>query len=126
MTRRLRLQRIDGEFAVCRLHSDDAIPEWTRGTFVSISRTPHELSIVCESRFVPEEAQAERGWGCVSVVGPIPFEVTGVAAKLCSPLADAGIPLFLVSTYDTDYLLVKEALLDRALRVLASAGWDVD
>lgn len=123
MTRQLALHRIEGEYAVCRLASDDVMPEWARGAFVSVSRTPHELSIVCESRFVPEEVQAERGWGCIAVAGPIPFEVTGVAAKLCSPLADAGISLFLVSTYDTDYLLVKEAVIDRALGVLAAAGW---
>jgi hypothetical protein len=69
--------------------------------------------------------KSERGWRCVAVAGPIPFEVTGVAARLTGPLADASIPLFLVSTFDTDYLLVKQELFDDALRVLEAAGWDI-
>ena len=79
-----------------------------RGAFTSITRTPDELSIVCDEDAVPADIKAERGWRTLRIEGPIPFEMVGVAAALLSPLAEAGISIFLVSTFDTDYLLVKD------------------
>jgi hypothetical protein len=115
----LQLTLLAERFAVCRLPPGEAIPQWaTGGPFLSISRTSDELSIVCLETSAPHDVQAERGWRCLKVEGPIPFEVTGVAAALTAPLAAAGISLFLVSTYDTDYLLVKEPLLERAIAAL--------
>jgi hypothetical protein len=115
----LELTLLGERFAVCRLPPAEAIPMWAAGgPFVSISRTADELSIVCLEKHAPNDVQAERGWRCLKVEGPIPFEVTGVAAALTAPLAAAGISLFLVSTYDTDYLLVKEPLLEQAMAAL--------
>lgn len=121
----LRLTTLPARLVVCRLASDAAIPDWAGGSFVSITRTPDELSIVCEEHGIPDEVRAERGWRCLKVKGPIPFEVTGVAAALTAPLADAGISLFLVSTFDTDYLLVKEEALARAIAALRGANIEV-
>jgi hypothetical protein len=118
----LPLELLPERFAVCRLAPHDPQPAWPAGAFVSVTRTRGELSVVCEETHVPAEVQAERGWRCLAVAGPIAFETTGVAAALVSPLADARISVFLVSTYDTDYLLLKADALDDALGVLAAAG----
>lgn len=120
----LRLTPLPQLFAVCRLPPGDPIPTWARGAFVSITRTSEELSIVCEEGEVPEEVTAERAWRCLKIEGPIPFEMTGVAAAVVAPLAMAHISVFLVATYDTDYLLVKAATFEQAVDVLSRAGHD--
>ena len=89
---------------------------------MSITRTDAELSIVCDEGSVPDHEKAERGWRCLRVAEQIPFETTGVAASLTTPLAAAGISIFLVSTFDTDYLLVKDDAFERACDVLSVAG----
>lgn len=121
MTRRLTL--LPGTLAVCRLDPADAIPDWAReGSIVSITRTPRELSIVCDATGVPPGVRCETGWRALEVDGPIPFTATGVVASLAGPLAAARIGLFVLSTYDTDYLLVKDDDLETAARVLRDAG----
>jgi hypothetical protein len=121
----MRLELHPGRLAVCRLAANATLPGWPSGTFVSITRTPDELSIVCDEDSVPVDVQAERGWRALQLIGPIPFEVTGVAAALTSALAASAISLFLVSTYDTDWLLVKESSLERAVEALRNAGYDL-
>ena len=121
----LRLSKVPGTYAVCRLAPDAPMPTWVRGAFTCITRTPDELSIVCDDDAVPVDIKAERGWRALRVEGPIPFEMVGIAAALISPLADARISIFLVSTFDTDYLLVKEDVFVRAMDVLRHAGHDV-
>lgn len=112
--------------AVCRLAADAAIPDWARGAFVSITRTHAELSIVCDESQVPSDvAQADRGWRVLEVAGPFAFNVTGVAAALTAPLAANGIPLLLIATFDTDYVLVKEELLESATRALQDQRHEV-
>lgn len=114
-----------GTFAVCRLDPAAPIPAWPRGTFVSITRTPDELSIVCEESSVPGDVRAERNWRALRVEGPIPFEVTGVAAAITAPLGAAGISVFLIATFDTDYLLVKDEVFARAAAVLRESGVEI-
>lgn len=121
----MKLTLFPAPLAVCRLGADAPDPAWPRGAFVSISRTPDELSIVCDDDAVPENVQAERGWRALKLEGPIPFEVTGVAASLAGALAAEGISLFLISTYDTDWVLVKDAALERAIAALRRAGYDL-
>lgn len=120
--KRLRLSILPGRLAVCRLSPDAAVPPWVRGAFTSITRTADELSVVCDADAVPEDVQAERGWRVLKVEGPIPFELTGVAAALVAPLAEARISVFLLATYDTDYLLLKEESFEHAVEVLRAAG----
>lgn len=111
------------ELAVCRLPPDAPVPEWAmRGPFHVIARTPAELSIVCAATEVPDDARSEKGWRCFSVAGPIPFEETGVLLSIAAPLAEAGIGIFAVSTFDTDYVLVPGTRLADAVRALESAG----
>lgn len=121
----LRLAILPHRLAVCRLDSDAPLPSWIRGAFTSVTRTDEELSVICDDDAVPADVKAERGWRAVRVLGPIPFEVTGVAAALVSPLAAAGISVFLLATFDTDYLLLKDEVFARALDVLRDAGHDI-
>jgi putative acetyltransferase len=117
---------LDGTFGVCRLASDASIPTWaTAGGFLSITRTTDELSVVCRQDAVPEGILCERGWRCWRVAGTIPFSVVGVLASLTAPLAEAGISVFAISTFDTDYLLVKEQDLMAALDALRRQGYTV-
>ena len=121
----MRLSTLVAPVAVCRLAPDAAIPAWVRGAFTSITRTADELSIVCDDDAVPPDVQAERGWRASKLEGPIPFEMTGVASALLAPLARAEISVFLISTYDTDYLLLRAETFARALEVLRGAGYEV-
>jgi len=112
-------------YAVCRLASDAAIPSWPSGAFVSITRTADELSIVCAEESVPPDVQAERGWRCLALEGPIPFNAIGVAAAITTALAAARVSVFFVSTYDTDYVLVPGRSLDSAIAALRAAAFDL-
>jgi hypothetical protein len=119
----LRLSVVDGVFAVCRLAPDASIPAWsTTGDLFSITRTADELSVVCRQDAVPEGIICERGWRCLRVAGTMPFSVIGILASLTVPLAEAGISVFAISTFDTDYLLVKAEDLDRAVEALRGQG----
>lgn len=122
----MTLHLLPGRLAVCRLPPGDAVPAWTLGhTFWSVTRTPAETSVVCPAEAVPDGVRTEPGWRALGVDGPLDFGLTGVLAALAAPLADAGVPIFVVSTYDTDYLLVPEPTLDRALATLETAGHPV-
>jgi hypothetical protein len=124
---RLQLLTVPGRFAVCRLGPDDPVSAWaTDKGFCSITRTQDELSVVCPEDVVPDAVRSERGWRCLRVVGPIPFLTVGILASLVAPLAQAGISVFAVSTFDTDYLLVKEETFAAACAALRQAGHTVD
>lgn len=115
----LTLQVLDQKLAICRLAGDEAVPDWcSKGSFVSITRTPGELSLVCEEVLVPEELNVERNWRALKVKGPLDFSLTGILSSLLTPLANAGIPVFAISTFDTDYLLLKQDQLQKAIRLL--------
>jgi hypothetical protein len=119
------LELLPDTFAICRLDPDAAIPDWANGEFVSITRTPEALSIVCRQDDVPDDMQSERGWRCLRIVGKLDFSLVGVIATLTKVLADAGISVFLMSTYDTDYLLVRGRDVDRTVETLVEAGHSV-
>jgi uncharacterized protein len=123
----LHLRRLSETFAVCQLSADASIPRWADGAgFMSISRTDDELSIVCMADRVPPEVRAEVGWSCLQLVGPFEFTLTGILLSVLAPLADAGIGIFAVSTFDTDYVMVKTDRLDEAISALEAAGHSVD
>jgi hypothetical protein len=109
-------------FAVARLNADAPLPEWARGEFVSITRTRDELSIVCRDDGVPADVTAARGWRCLRAEGPFALDETGIAASFVAPLASASISVFIIATYDTDYLLLDGTVLARAIEVLRAAG----
>jgi len=115
----LTLQIFEPELAICRLPPTSPIPDWIGDKdFISVTRTPDELSIVCSEDRVPGEVEAERNWRMLGIKGPLDFSMTGVLASLVNPLADAGIALLAISTYNTDYILVKTDCFERALGIL--------
>jgi hypothetical protein len=119
----LQLGVLPALFAVCRLGPEEPVPQWaTAGDFSSFSRTADELSIVCREDVVPAGVRCQRGWRCLRVAGPLDFALVGVLASLLVPLAAAGISVFAVSTFDTDYLLIPDADLPRATEALQRAG----
>ena len=123
----MQLYVLDELYAVVRLDPDAPLPLWAqRGHFRSVTRSDTEMSIVCREEDVPVDASAERGWVCFQVAGPLDFSLTGVVASLVAPLSDAEIPLFVISTFETDYLLVREHDLQAAVDALTSAGHAVD
>lgn len=121
------LYRLAARYAIARLDPGIGWPWWATWSegLAAIVRTPAECSIVCEDRLVPAGVVAERGYAAFAVEGPIPFGETGVLAGLTQPLAMAGISVFAIATYDTDYLLVGEAAAEEAMRVWRQAGYAV-
>jgi hypothetical protein len=117
-----RFHVLPGLFAVCRLDRNTPWPAWARGAFVSVTATADELSVVCEAAAVPLAIQADREWRVLKVVGPFAFTTTGVLASLAAPLAQAGVSLLAIATYETDYLLVKSETIDHAVATLVAAG----
>lgn len=114
-----------GVYAVARLDPGAPIPDWADRVgpeLRSVTRTHAELSIVAPADEVPSEVRAERGWRLLEVAGPLDFGQTGILSGLTAPLAEAGVAVFVVSTFDTDLLLVREAQLDRAVAALRAAG----
>ena len=119
-SQKLTLSILPRRFAICKLGKDDSIPEWlaTRSGLFSITRTTDELSILCEERIIPPDIQAERGLTAFKVEGTLDPSLTGILASLTGVLAEAEISVFVISTYRTDYLLVKSENLDNAISAL--------
>lgn len=121
MSRRLRLA--PWSLAICRFPADAPLPAWVfhaSPTFWSLTRTPDELSVVCPVDDLPPSVEVWEGpWRAFLLEGPVPFDLTGVVHSLTAPLAEAGIPVFVLSTHDTDVLLVRSEHLARARSALA-------
>jgi hypothetical protein len=126
----LRLIVLPGELAVVRLPPDAHVPQWAfsaaPGALWSLTRTDDEVSIVRAADAVPSDARAERGWRALRVAGTIDFALTGVLSAVLVPLAEAGVSIFAISTYDTDYVLVRGDALDAAVEALRQAGHAVE
>jgi hypothetical protein len=121
-----RIILLPGTLAICRLETTASIPDWaTLGPFCSVTRTEEELSVVCPEARVPQEVKRETGWRALKVEGPLDFSLTGILASLAGPLAREKVSVFAISTYDTDYLLVKEEQLEKAIRALREEGNEV-
>jgi hypothetical protein len=123
----LPLGLLPQRFAVARLPPDAGVPGWAVSSPVlsTVVRTRAELSLLTEESVVPAHAPAERGYRAFRVRGPLPFHLVGILAAVAQPLAEAAIAIFALSTYDTDYVLVKQADLPAARAVLQAAGHTV-
>jgi uncharacterized protein len=115
---------LPGALAVARLEPGAPLPEWAgpAGALHAVVRTAEETSIVCPAEAVPDEVRAERGFRALQVAGPLDFALTGVLAALAGPLAEAGISIVALATFDTDYVLVRAERLDAAVEALRAAG----
>ena len=119
----LALRQVHGSFAVCRLAAGSPLPAWFKPeAFASVSWSAEEVSITCLASQVPEDVHCERDWRCLMLQGPFAFELTGILLKVLQPLAAAGIGIFAVSTFDTDYVLVKAHAFEDAKRALLESG----
>lgn len=120
---RFTISIFDERLAVCRLDPGSEIPSWAgEGGFSSATRTPDELSIVCPESSVPPEIAREPVWRALELEGPFDLGLTGVLASILSPLAQASVSVFVISTHDTDYVLVRETQLERTTRELSERG----
>ena len=120
---RLKFRQLRGPYAIVRLAADAPVPDWaTRGDFTSITRTADELSIVCPADNVPPDVDSPHRWICLKLEGPFPFELTGVLLSFIEPLSRNGVPIFAISTYDTDYVLIQEEWAGAGLNALQAAG----
>lgn len=121
-----RLAILKERFGVCRLQPDQPVPlDLLKATFISITRTPDELSIVCPEALLPPDVPSEVGWRCMGIQGVLDFSMVGVLAELSSLLAVTGISIFVVSTFNTDYILIKEEKIHEAVAVLEEAGHEI-
>ena len=119
----LKFHRLAGLYGVVRLAQDAAVPDWaTTGDFTSITRTDEELSIVCPTDNIPPDVQFSNRWVCLKLDDPFPLSQTGVLLSFIEPLSENGVPIFTVSTYDTDYVLIEEDRTDFALSLLRQVG----
>jgi len=110
-------------FAICSLDKNVSIPSWaTVGNFFSITHTSEELSIVCNEQSIPIGIKSDRDWRCLKVEGPLDFSLIGIIANISATLAMEEISIFAVSTYDTDYILIKSPQIDRAIAALTRIG----
>jgi hypothetical protein len=120
------LRVLDEPLAIARLPADADVPAWaTASELHSITRTPTELSIVCADRDVAEGVTEERGWRGLVVEGTLDLNQVGVLEELAGPLAAAEVPIYVISTYETDYVLVPSESLGTAAAALERAGHSV-
>lgn len=125
--RSLHFAVLPGRLAICRLPAGAPPPDWAwTGSLHSITRAGDELSVVCDDNAAPEGTRCERGWRCLALRGPFSLSEVGVVAALAQPLAQAGVSIFVLSTFDTDWVLVRESQLDRAAAVLRQAGHTIE
>ncbi|MGA7590788.1 MAG: ACT domain-containing protein [Candidatus Sulfotelmatobacter sp.] len=119
----LKFRELPGLYVIVRLNPDASIPDWaTKADFTSITRTADELSIVCPLDNIPKDLARGPLWICLKLEGPFPFSQTGVLLSFIAPLSNNCVPIFAISTYDTDYVLVQEEFAASTLRALGSAG----
>jgi len=125
MPRKFTLTVIPEALAVCQMPSDAPLPNWPDGSFLSVTRTRDELSVIVPETAVPDGVPKHGGFRALKISGPLDFGESGVLATLSNTLAVAGLSIFVISTYDTDYILVRQENLARAIAVLRQAGHEV-
>jgi uncharacterized protein len=113
-------------YAVVRMPPSAPVPDWaTRGDFNSITRTASELSIVCPAENIPKDIDRGLPWICLKLDGPFSFSQTGILLSFIEPLSENSVPIFAISTYDTDYVLIPQEHADRAKGLLHEAGHEL-
>ncbi|MHA1745295.1 MAG: ACT domain-containing protein [Promethearchaeota archaeon] len=123
---KLTLELLNLKYAICKLKLSDPLPDCaTLGEFWSMTHTNDEVSLIIQESQVTNEWIAELGWRILKVRGPLYFSLTGIIASLAVPLAEAKISIFATSTYDTDYIMIKETQLNAAVQVLRANGFEM-
>ncbi|MGO0905369.1 ACT domain-containing protein [Clostridioides difficile] len=123
----MKLKLFLEEYAVCRLSSNSKIPTWIdTKNFYSITKTDDELSIVCSNNNIPSDVKSEKEWRILKILGPLDFSLIGILSKISGLLADNKISIFAISTYDTDYILIKEKDIKNACKILNCNGYEIE
>jgi hypothetical protein len=126
MPQKLKFRRLLRTYAIVRMAPDALVPDWAaKGAFTSISRSVDELSIVCPTEDLPKDIVPGLRWICYKLEGPFAFSLTGVLLSFIEPLSNSGIPIFAISTYDTDYVLVQEEFAGMTQQALDQAGHEL-
>lgn len=124
--KKLNLRLLKDTYGVCRLNKDDSIPSWAfDGEFFSITKTNDELSIVCLENNIPSDIKYEKFWKILKIEGPLDFSLVGILSKISSLMAENNISIFAISTYDTDYILIKKEKIDSAVNILEKDLYNV-
>lgn len=126
MEKKLIMKVLEGIYGVCRLDSNQPIPNWaTNSSFYSITRTFDELSIVCFQESIPDDVKFERDWRILKVEGPLDFSLIGILSSISTVLAENKISIFAISTFDTDYILIKSKDFESAINALKDNGYEI-
>ena len=121
----MKLSVLEGTYAVCRLSPNTPIPDWSQKanqSFVSITQTAEELSIVCSEHLIPDGIKCEKSWKAIKVCGELDFGQIGIISSLSAPLAHNSIPVFIISTFNTDYIMVKQQYIEQTKSILRDNG----
>ena len=125
-TMRLTLKVQDVTLAICKLEPGSEVEEWSDGTGIfSVLRTDDEVTVVCSEELVPEGVHCSKGWKCIRLVGHFEFSEVGILSQLALPLAGANVPIFVMSTFNTDYIMVRKQDLQKATEALRMAGHEI-
>jgi len=123
---KLVLKASNGIYAVCRFDSSQPIPDWAKDSeFYSITRTFEELSIVCSQESISDDVKCEKDWRMLKVEGPLDFSLIGILSSISTVLAHSKISIFVISTFNTDYILVKNKDFDNAISALSYEGYEI-
>lgn len=126
MKKILTMKLIKETFGVCRFENNDTIPTWAfEGEFFSITKTDDELSVVCGEKYIPMDVKCERDWRALKVLGPLDFSLVGILSKISTVLANESVSIFAISTYDTDYILVKSKDIEKAVSSLEKENYEI-
>lgn len=123
---KLTIKLLKEKYGVCRLNKDEDILSWAlQGEFYSITKTEDELSVVCLQDNIIENIKCEKDWRVLKIEGPLDFSLVGILSKISTLMANNSISIFAISTYDTDYILIKEKDINRAVKVLNNDNYEV-
>ncbi|WP_026884752.1 ACT domain-containing protein [Clostridium akagii] len=122
----LTLKLLKEKYGVCRLSAEESIPKWGKNSpFYSITKTVDELSIVCYEDCIPRDIKCEKDWRVLKVQGTLDFSLIGIISSISTILAHEKISIFAISTFDTDYILVKDKDIDNAANALSNEGYEI-
>lgn len=122
----LKIKLLKERFGVCRLDKNELIPEWIKNSdFYSVTKTLDELSIVCSQDSIPSGIKCEKDWRTLEIEGPLEFSLIGILSSISTILAEKGISIFAISTYDTDYILVKDKDINDAIDALSIEKYEI-
>ena len=122
----LTIKLLKEKYGVCKLDKTELLPEWAKNSnFFSITRTSDELSVVCSEDNIPNDIKCEKDWRVLKIEGPLDFSIIGILSSISTILAQKGISIFAISTYDTDYILVQNKNINTAIDSLIKERYEV-